>query len=137
ISMILYPAKTQYVVSFPILILASILSTIRTDAEASSFSLTCAFKGGGLPFVISGSATTGEATIVYENITRKALVKADLTTSRQTTLAISVRGTNRTGVDWRDLYVINTALGTFTHVAEKVADFQIMAVQSGTCTSTR
>ena len=68
----------------------------------------------------------------------KAFVRFDFNTSPQPKLAVLLKGQGRLG-EWRDLYIIDTALGTFTHVNEIYADGPnkepSMAVQGGTCTA--
>jgi hypothetical protein len=106
----------------------------------STFALACTFRGDKATFVTSGDTSSGEATIAYEQKFRPAFAEADLGTDPKPTIAILVRGRSSTRPS-RDLYIIDTALGIFTHVHENYADGPdkppVMAVQGGTCTAAR
>ena len=122
-----------------IAVLAVLILIGQTQAEASTFALACTFKGGAYSFVVSGDYVKGEAYISRAGGgLSPAFVRWDFNTVPKPVLAILVRGK---GHDyWRDLYIIDTALGTFTHVNEIFAspDKELsMAVQGGTCIAAR
>jgi hypothetical protein len=110
----------------------------RADA-ADEFALACTFTGGRSSFVVNGDYVKGEATLSHSGGTRGALVRSDFK-YKTPKLAVLVRGQGKNW-EWRDLYIIDTALGTFTHVNEQYADGPgndpSIAVQGGTCTSPR
>jgi hypothetical protein len=124
------------------LVTLGVLVPVRQPrAEAYNFALACTYTGGRASFVVSGDYVKGEATISRRDGTQtRAFVKWDFNTTPQARLAVLVRGQAQTG-EWRDLYIIDTALGTFTHVNEHYVDGPgndpFMAVQGGTCTAPR
>ena len=122
--------------------LALAFGTFVNDASAQTydFALACTFRGGLSNFVVSGNYVKGEATISRADGTlAKSFVRFDFNTAPQPKLAILLKGLGRLG-EWRDLYVIDTAVGTFTHVTEQYVDGTdkepFMAVQGGTCAAT-
>ena len=72
--------------------------------------------------VVSGDYVKGEAVISrVDGTLAKAFVKWDFDTALKPKLAVLLKGQGRVG-EWRDLYIIDTALGTFTHVNEQWFD---------------
>lgn len=125
-----------------VLIIAGLIVSSISAAEAAQmgeFALACVFHGGRHSFVVQGDYTEKRATISHSSGMRTAYVASNF--KLPPTLSILVRGKTQRDEDWRDLYIVDTALGTFTHVHETWADGPnsdpFMAVQSGTCTSAR
>lgn len=119
--------------------LAVVASVTDASAQTYDFALACTFRGGQSSFVVSGDYAKGEAAMSrVDGTVAKAFVKFDFNTSPQPKLAVLLKGQGRSG-EWRDLYIIDTALGTFTHVNEQYVDGPdkepFMAVQGGTCTA--
>ena len=104
--------------------------------RASNFAMACTYRGGQSSFVVSGDYVKGEAAISRADGTLAKALVIDFGTSSQPKLAVLLKGQGRLG-DWRDLYIIDTGLGTFTHVNEIYADGPdkdpSMVVQVGTC----
>jgi hypothetical protein len=123
-------------------LLSALVPARQLRAEDYNFALVCAFKPQEWrTVVVSGDYVTGEATISHPDGTlRRAFVAFDGDRGgAPPKLAVLVKGKGRS--EWRDLYIIDTALGTFTHVNEVYADGPdkqpSMVVQGGTCKSAR
>ena len=106
------------------------------NALTPNFAFACTYRGGQSSFVVSGDYVRGEAAISRADGTLAKALVIDFGTSSQPKLAVLVKGQGRLG-DWRDLYIIDTGPGTFTHVNEIYADGPdkdpSMVVQVGTC----
>ena len=108
------------------------------NAQTSNFAMACTYRGGQASFVVSGDYVKGEAVISRADGTlAKAFVTFEFNTSSPK-LAVLLKGKGRLG-EGRDLYIIDTGLGTFTHVNEIYADGPdkdpSMVVQVGNCTA--
>ena len=108
----------------------------NANAQTSNFTMACTYRGGQASFVVSGDYVKGEAAISRADGTLAKALVIDFGTSSQPKLAVLLKGQGRLG-DWRDLYIIDTGPGTFTHVNEIYADGPdkdpSMVVQVGTC----
>jgi hypothetical protein len=127
-------------IGIALVILGVILPVGQPRAEADDFALACVFRPQEWrTFVVSGKYSKGEATISRPDGTlSRAFVAFDFDRGgAPLKLVVLVKGQGRLG-EWRDLYVIDTALGTFSHVNEIYADGPdkqpSMAVHGGTCT---
>jgi len=105
------------------------------------FVLACAIKPQQWrTIVISGDYAKGEATVSRPDGTLSRAFVAFTGEPPQRKLAILIKGKGRSG-EWRDLYVIDTALGTVSHVNEVYADGPdkppSMVLEDGTCRPSR
>jgi hypothetical protein len=130
-------ARTAWLVAATVLLAVGAFVD-DANAQTSNFAMACTYRGGQASFVVSGDYVKGEAAISRADGTlAKAFVTFEFNTSSPK-LAVLLKGKGRLG-EGRDLYIIDTGLGTFTHVNEIYADGPdkdpSMVVQVGTCTA--
>jgi hypothetical protein len=115
---------------------------LTNTVQAEPFFIACTFDGGAASFTASGDYIKHTASISRVDGSRMpAYVTLNFRTASAPTLVLLLRGKSKADWAWRDLYIVDTAQGTFSHVNENWPDGPdsdpSMIVQGGTCASSR